>query len=318
VPELSENLLVPNRFLKLGILGHPLSHTLSPLLHGELLRQAGLNGEYRPYDIAPEKLVETLRHFAENGGCGLNVTIPHKMAVIPLLGQVSENARLLGAVNTIVIGENGETLGENTDISGFIRSLPPSVQSALPQSHILLLGAGGSARAVLAGLIQLGTERITIMARQPSKADALKQDAQAMKKAYHSDTELHTGTFQRATDIIKPVQGLINTTPLGMWPQEENSPFDSDNLKSLLDSRGLQPFVYDLIYRPLHTQLLKQAETLGAQTFNGLDMLILQGFAAFELWSKKQVLIQLEPLRALLQANLRPNQNQATTNEAIA
>jgi len=273
-------------YFKLGILGHPLSHTLSPILHQALLAESQLKGEYLPYDIPPKQLSAHLSKFRAEGGHGLNVTIPHKVAVMPLLDQVSQNAQLLGAVNTIIIQPDGSAHGENTDIIGFTESLPASVKQQLPQQHIVLLGAGGSARAVLAGLIQLGTQKITIAARQIEKAITLKESGLKMRKAYQTQTHIETCLLSELGSLGS-AQGIVNTTPLGMWPHTDESPLSEGVLKHLLQSSpdSSKRFVYDLIYKPRDTQLLKRVQQLNIQNFNGLDMLILQGVAAFKLWT---------------------------------
>lgn len=277
-------------YFKLGILGHPLSHTLSPILHQALLAESQLKGEYLPYDIPPDQLSAHLSRFIAEGGQGLNVTIPHKVAVMPLLTSISQNAQLLGAVNTAIIQANGSSHGENTDIVGFTESLPNPVKQLLPQQHLLLLGTGGSARAVLAGLIQLGTQKITIAARQMKKAHALKESGLQMRTTCQSQTHIETCLFSEL-ETLGSVQGIINTTPLGMWPHTEEAPLSEDLLKHLLQPSPASSghFVYDLIYKPRDTQLLKLAQKLNIQTFNGLDMLILQGVAAFKLWTHAEL-----------------------------
>jgi shikimate dehydrogenase len=291
-------------YFKLGILGHPLSHTLSPILHQALLEETGLSGEYRPYDVPPELLHAELQKFARAGGRGLNVTIPHKVTVIPLLDTVSQNASLLGAVNTVIFQEGGTLHGENTDIIGFTSSLPASLISQLKDQHVLLLGAGGSARAVLAGLIQLGTQKITIVARHTEKASFLKQAGLNMVTTYQSKTQLETCLFSEL-EYLNFAQGIVNTTPVGMSPHPDESPLSKNVLKHLFKQEPenlSRYFVYDLIYKPKDTQLLKMAQNMGIQTFNGLDMLILQGVAAFKLWTHSKLPSSESFLEGLRQA----------------
>jgi shikimate dehydrogenase len=295
-------------YFKLGILGHPLSHTLSPILHQALLAKSQLKGEYLPYDIPPKQLSAHLSKFIAEGGHGLNVTIPHKVAVMPLLNVISQNAQLIGAVNTITIKPDGNSHGENTDIIGFTESLPSLLKQQLPQQHIVLLGAGGSARAVLAGLIQVGTQKITIVARQIEKATSLKESGLQMRTAYQTQTHIETCLFSDLK-TLGSAQGIINTTPLGMWPHPDESPLSESVLKHLLQASpdSSKKFVYDLIYKPHDTQLLKQAQNLNVQTFNGLDMLILQGVAAFKLWTHAELPSSesfLEVLRQVLRRAL--------------
>ncbi|WP_303675152.1 shikimate dehydrogenase family protein [Vampirovibrio chlorellavorus] len=276
-------------FLKLGIIGYPLTHSLSPLLHAELMRGLGLAGEYAKYELPPEQLVTRLRELEQQGLRGLNVTIPHKVAVMQEMDWLSPQAELAGAVNTIVFetqADNGgiKRRGHNTDIAGFMRSLPPQVREALPHSHLLILGAGGSARAVMTGLIEARTQAITFAVRNPAKALSITSDGQLIKTTLNSPTRLNLVALETVDDL-SGFAGLINTTPVGMYPQIETCPLRP----ALLDSLPESGWVYDLIYRPLETQLLQQASQRNRLSLNGLDMLIYQGICAFELWSGRPV-----------------------------
>jgi shikimate dehydrogenase len=286
----------PDAYLKLGIIGFPLKHTLSPVFQSRLLELANRPGEYLPYELDAEALKAHLANFSQQGGCGLNVTIPYKVAVLPHLDWVSPEAQMLGAVNTVVFEtQDATSKGYNTDITGFVRSLPTAVVKALPNMHVLLLGAGGSARAVAAGLIQQGVGAITLSLRNPEKAADFMASMETMVRFYQGDAATQTCLSWRILDDISAlpdIQGIVNTTPLGMWPETQASPLSSDILRALAqnqsDSTALR-FVYDLIYRPLKTQFMRDAVDSGyseaALTINGLDMLIHQGIAAFELWA---------------------------------
>jgi shikimate dehydrogenase len=270
--------------LKLGIIGQPLTHSLSPLLHAQLMHRMELNGEYRKYELSADGLADALNTLAEQGIRGLNVTIPHKVAVMPLLNQLSAEAELAGAVNTIVFEADGTRKGYNTDISGFMRSLPIALIDRLPESNVLVLGAGGSARAVLAGLIQMGAAAITFAVRDPQRAVSLLGDAEMMKQAYRANTQINTVSLF-SLPSLESFQALINTTPVGMWPAEEQSPLTPIQLETLPTGS----VVYDLVYRPPQTRLLQDAANLGLPTVNGLDMLLYQGICSFELWQDKSV-----------------------------
>lgn len=261
---------------------------------------AGLAGEYLPYELSADGLEAHLFSFAAQGGRGLNVTIPYKVAILPHLDWISPEARMLGAVNTIVFEHSPsppstpllpQRKGYNTDITGFIRSLPESVLTQLPSMHVLLLGAGGSARAVAAGLIQQGVARLTLALRNPEKAADFIAAMSAMKQFYQTQTHLDWVTLD-AIAKLPNVQGIINTTPVGMWPETQASPLPLNDLRALLQNQTAQDtvrFIYDLIYRPLETQLMRHAIESGycqdLLAINGLDMLIHQGLAAFELWA---------------------------------
>lgn len=270
--------------LKLGIIGQPLTHSLSPLLHAQLMHLMGLNGEYRKYELPAQRLEDSLQEFAKQGIRGLNVTIPHKVAVMPLMNSLNQEAELAGAVNTIVFEQDGTRKGYNTDIAGFTRSLPIHIIDRLPESNVLILGAGGSARAVVAGLIQLGAVSITLAVRDPQRAVALLSDAEVMKQTYGRATQVHTVSLY-SLPSLESFQILINTTPVGMWPDDSKSPLTP----ILLETLPSGAIVYDLVYRPPQTMLLQQAAALGLRTVNGLDMLLYQGVCSFELWQDKRI-----------------------------
>ena len=285
--------------LKLGIIGQPLTHSLSPHLHAQLMQQLDIQGVYRKYELKPAELAEALNAFAEDGVRGLNVTIPHKVAVMSQMDWLSPEAELAGAVNTVVfdaVDADGTPFprchkkGYNTDITGFVRSLPQSVVDRLPEINMLVLGAGGSARAIMTALIQLNVGALTFAVRSPEKTVRLTSDAEMIKETYGRRTEINIVSLL-SLPSLEGFGGLINTTPVGMWPDENFSPIDSVQLETLPTGS----FVYDLIYRPVETQLLKDAKAHGFHVMNGLDMLIYQGICAFELWQEKTVPQSLLP-----------------------
>lgn len=289
-------------FLKLGIIGQPLTHSLSPLLHAHLMRLLQLEGEYRKYELQPADLANALRTFAAQGVRGLNVTIPHKVTVMSQMDWLSPEAELAGAVNTIVFdpAENRRK-GYNTDITGFMRSLPADAVDWLPESDLLILGAGGSARAVMTGLIQAQAASITFAVRNPGRAVSITSDGEVIKQAYASATHLKLVSLD-SLPSLEAFQGIINTTPVGMYPNESQSPIGAIQLETL----PAGSLVYDLIYRPVETQLLRDAKSLGLHTVNGLDMLIYQGICSFELWSGQDVPERfVEDLRQQLQHALK-------------
>lgn len=292
--------------LKLGIIGEPLSHSLSPLLHTHVLQRMSLAGEYRAYEVPEAALAETLARFAREGGTGLNVTIPHKRAVMPLCTTLSREAQLVGAVNTLIYREGGWH-GDNTDALGFRESLPGLIVDRLPGSQVLIIGAGGAARAVLAALISLKTAQVMLAVRSPEKALNILAEAERMKTAYQSPTELGLVAWEEAGHW-ENLDGVVNATPVGMAPDLDRSPLDWSELQSL--SAGA--WVYDLVYRPLHTRLLTDAMSLGLETIDGLGMLIRQGVASFERWSgysvPEQITRELHPLLTdALLAQARPS-----------
>jgi shikimate dehydrogenase len=337
-----------------GLLGWPLGHSVSPAMHNAVFQALGLDGRYDALPTPPERLVERVAGLATAGYRGVNVTIPHKQAVMALLDEPSPAARAIGAVNTVTIDPvngihrlnaprplrawegddspagpvNGihrlnaprplrawegddsaapvgashfqpeisisgtATLrGDNTDWLGFLHPLDARGFD-LAGKAALILGAGGSARAVTYALLQRGLAHLSIWSRNPTRAAALAQHARALAPSL---------TIHQFTNSPFTISGcspdlVINTTPLGMWPHVDDSPWPA----GLPMPRGA--LVYDLVYRPERTRFLQQAETAGCAVQGGLEMLVVQGAAAFELWTgqKPPLDIMLVAARAAL------------------
>ncbi len=282
-----------------GLLGYPLGHSVSPAMHNAAFQALGLDGRYDALPTPPERLAEIVAGLRAAGYRGFNVTIPHKQAVMALLDELSDAAQAIGAVNTIVVQRFGKSLpgqmgtddlpnrptvlrGDNTDWLGFLHPLDARGFDLAGKSA-LLLGAGGSARAVVYALVQRGLAHLCIWARNPQRAAALAAHAQSLSPTLtinHSQF-----TINHSPDLI------INTTPLGMWPHVDASPWPAD----LPIPAGA--LVYDLVYRPERTRFLQQAEAAGCATQGGLEMLVVQGAAAFELWTGRQ-----PPLKVMMAA----------------
>ena len=278
-----------------GLLGYPLGHSVSPAMHNAAFQTLGLDGRYDALPTPPEQLAERVAVLAAAGYRGVNVTIPHKQTVMPLLDDLSDAARAIGAVNTVVIdqglpvlgrtGSPSDLHGDNTDWLGFLHPLD-TCGLDLAGKSALLLGAGGSARAVVYALVQRGLAHLSIWARTPHRAAEL---------AHHAQTLSPSLTIHPFTHSLFPIPRspalIINTTPLGMWPQVDASPWPA----GLSFPAGA--LVYDLVYRPERTQFLRQAEAAGCATQGGLEMLVIQGAAAFELWTG-----QKPPLEVMMAA----------------
>ena len=277
------------RFYHLGLTGYPLTHSLSPQLHAAALRSLALIGEYRLYPILPEDqpglggLLNSLRTGELDG---LNVTLPHKEAVIPWLDELSPVARSVGAVNT-VFRRDGRLFGENTDVPGFWADLEKhffsdpgtSVRGRCAQEaqkKALVLGAGGAARAVVFALNAHGWQ-VTLAARQRDQAERLIQSlGQVPGIASPRPELLEAGALEPFLDDY----GLIvNATPVGMEPDIDHSPWP----KGLPFPRAAS--VYDLIYNPGETLLLRQARAAGLRAVSGLGMLVEQAALSFEIWT---------------------------------
>lgn len=257
----------------IGLIGYPVAHSYSPAMHNAAAAALGLNVAYVPLPVSPERLPDALRGLVALGFRGVNVTVPHKEAVMSHLDAVFPAARVIGAVNTIVIGD-GRLTGFNTDWSGFLADLE-SYRLALYGRDCLVLGAGGSARAVVYALLRRGG-RVSVLARRPDQARRL---AEELKPAFPSAADIAVGRLDDAPRVAaqldEPV--IVNATPLGMSGERaELSPWP--------DGAPFPPgaFVYDLIYNPAETRLMAQARAAGRRAANGLGMLVGQAAEAFE------------------------------------
>jgi shikimate dehydrogenase len=275
----------------LGLLGHPLGHSYSPLIHHDLLELAGLKGEYKLFDYTLEQLeTGAISSMLMSGVHGFNVTIPYKVLLHDKLPALTPAAKRVGAVNTVfrVDVDNEITLiGHNTDSTGFYKSLTPQTQETLEAGHAIVLGGGGSARAVLAAMIFEGktpVQKITLVMRHPEKANDLKLAFSEWVKDAHTSTTLEV-IHSDALDATRlaSVDVLVNCTPVGMHPDVNATPL------SLLQVEALNPnaHVVDLIYNPSETVLMKLARDHGCPVVqNGLGMLIHQAIEAFSTWTK--------------------------------
>lgn len=257
----------------LGIIGHPLTYTLSPAMHNAALDDASLDYCYLPFVVAPEDLESAVAGVRALGIAGLNVTMPHKETVIELLDDISSEARTIGAVNTIH-NVDGHLKGYNTDGTGFIRSLKEELVD--PEGrHAIVLGTGGAARAVAVALINEGAAGISLVGRSAAKVEALKTHLQDGT----GSVSIKTLSFDDdLADIFGVGDLVVNATPIGMK--------ESANLLPVpLEYIDCRHFIYDLIYTPSETALVKAAKDKGAKAVNGLGMLLYQAVTAFEIWT---------------------------------
>lgn len=266
-----------NKMFHLGLIGWPLGHSLSPVMHNAALAAAGLEGDYHLYPIPTDEqgailLAETLEKVRTGEINGLNVTIPHKQNVILLLDELSPAAKAIGAVNTILFRE-GKLIGENTDWIGFTNDLRDFLleNNTPSECNAVVLGAGGSARAVVYALTQSGWQ-VTIAARRVEQASRLAADFASSAVKVQSKI-LDKNCVQPSTRLI------VNTTPVGMSPHTSDSPWPAE---AVFPSGAA---LYDLVYNPPETALMKAAEVRGLYTSNGLGMLAGQAARAFELWT---------------------------------
>jgi shikimate dehydrogenase len=251
-----------------GVIGQPIAHSRSPKLHGHWLKTYGLVGHYIPMDVAPADLETVLRTLPKAGFVGANVTVPHKEAALRLADHVSDRASVIGAANTLVFREDGSIHADNTDGYGFMANLRSGAPDWNPQDGpAVVFGAGGAARAVLQALAEAGVPEILLTNRTRTRADHLKEEF---------GQRITVVDWVQAGNVIEDAELVVNTTSLGMQGQPE--------LRVPLD--GLQPgaVVTDLVYAPLQTHLLQQAEEVGCTTVDGLGMLLHQAVPGFERW----------------------------------
>ena len=252
-----------------GVIGWPVAQSLSPRLHGFWLRQHGIDGAYVALPVRPEDFGRVVEALPLMGFAGANVTVPHKEAAYALSGALDEDARATGAVNTLAF-ESGFVRGFNTDVRGFAASFSGSLgPDAARNGPVVVLGAGGAARAVVVALARAGASEIRLINRTKSRADAL---AAAMGRYTHI-VACEWGAWDKA---LSGARLLVNTTSLGM---RGKPPLDID-LTALPETAG----VADIVYNPLKTDLLRQANARGHRTMDGLGMLMHQAVAGFAVW----------------------------------
>lgn len=254
-----------------AVLGHPISHSLSPALHGYWLKRHGINGSYEAIETPAEALAETLKKLADAGYRGVNLTVPLKEAVMPLLDEIDPIAQQIGAVNTVVFAK-GKMTGYNTDAYGFIQNLQSSHHPIIPSSAFIF-GAGGAARAILAGLIEAGVEKIMICNRNKERAEELANLFSRHSRA-GGNLEMDVCEWDRHQTHLPHYSLIINTTSLGMKNQ---FPLEVD-----FSNYPPETLVTDIVYNPLETPFLRNAQAANLPTVDGLGMLLYQGQKAFE------------------------------------
>jgi shikimate dehydrogenase len=286
---------------KCGVIGFPLAHSISPRFQQPAFDHLGLDVSYRAYETPPDALPAFFAGLREGPWLGCNVTIPHKQAVLALVDAVGEEARQIGAVNTVVKEPDGRLSGHNTDAAGFLRALEADAGFAPRGETAVLLGAGGAALAVAVALLRAGLRRLTIANRTAQRAQAT---VDALARHFAPDRLAAAGLDSEA--LRRPLADaslLVNSTSVGMahGPAPDAVPLPP----ALLGSHLL---VYDLVYNPSRTPLLRAAAAAGARTQEGLPMLVYQGALAFERWTGRPapVAIMLEHGRRALAGSSRP------------
>jgi len=265
---------------KFGVIGFPLTHSLSPQIHNFAFKNLKIDAMYEKIEIAPENFSDSISQLKSAGYSGLNITIPYKQKIMSFLDEIDNDANTVGAVNTIV-NNGGKWIGYNTDVYGF---MSPVIDLKERITDCLVLGSGGATRAVIYTLAKyLEPKSITIAARNPEKSVNLRNEF----GAYFNKIQIFLHSFEDTWQILSKFNLIVNTTPLGTFPNIDQTP-----LLNMINLRD-QTIVYDLVYNPLETKFLKDAEKAGKNIFliNGMEMLIQQAASAFKLWTNKEMLV---------------------------
>ncbi len=251
-----------------GVIGSPIAHSRSPLIHGHWLKTNGIRGYYIPMDVAADDLATVIRTLPKAGFVGVNITIPHKERVLEIADLITDRAALIGAANTLIFRKDGKIHADNTDGYGFMKNLEDAQSGWTPQSGpAAVLGAGGASRAVIAALLDAGVPEILISNRTRVRADALQSEFGKRLVVYD---------WVQAGNMLEPATLVVNTTSLGMMGKPP--------LRVPLDGLRAGTLVTDLVYAPLKTKFLEVAEEMGCRAVDGLGMLLHQAVPGFERW----------------------------------
>ena len=261
----------------LGIIGNPIEHSMSPVIQNMALKTLDLDYVYIPFQVEKDDLATVFAGFKAINLRGFNVTIPHKQNVIPLLAHITDTAKMIGAVNTVWLEEDGWH-GTNTDIDGFIAPLQKNDRDWSTITP-LVLGNGGASRAVIVGCNQLGCPEIKVVGRNLDKLKAFQESWQ--NTGLRSKISIHLWDELNNPNLIAESQLIVNTTPIGMYPNV------NDSVLTIEQNQNIQPdtIAYDLIYIPRPTLFLQKAQQQGAITIDGSQMLVEQGAVGFKIWT---------------------------------
>ena len=274
------NNLISGKTKVCGVIGDPIEHTMSPAMHNVAFKKLGLDWVYLPFRVSKEEVSEAIDGMRALNIRGLNVTIPHKTTVIPFLDKLDPPAEKIGAVNTIG-NDAGILTGYNTDASGFLRAMLE--KGVNPEGKgIVVLGAGGASRGI-SFILAENSARLVIFNRRLEKAEDLARRVSQLAKNEVKALELKA---ENLAPVLKKADVLVNTTSVGMIPGSNETPVPAGLLKP-----GL--VVFDIVYNPLKTRLLREAEAAGARTISGIEMLVWQGALAFEKWTGEKAPVDL-------------------------
>jgi len=259
------------------LIGHPVAHSFSPYIHNFLAKEQRIDLRYTCFDVEPNKVKEALEGIRALGIVGSNVTIPHKIEVMPYLDEIDRNAQIIGAVNTIH-NKEGKLIGYNTDGLGFVKSVLAEGH-ALKNKHVMVLGAGGASRAIVVELAAHGVRKLTICNNTLEKAKVLEEKV----TSHFQNVQVEIMPLQVNETALADVDVLINTTPLGMSSKKDLSPID----EKIVPPAHL--VVCDIVYTPHDTKLLKWAMTHNLKVVHGIGMLINQAISSFEIWNELEI-----------------------------
>ncbi len=267
-----------------GVMGDPVAHSLSPAMHNAAFAHLGMDWVYLPLPVQRGDLARAMQGLRALQFSGANVTVPHKQDIVPLLDELTPQARLTGAVNTLY-WDNKRLVGHNTDGAGLVRSLREDTGFEPRGQAVIMLGAGGSARAAAVELAREGVRRLLILARRREQGEELAR--LALRAGSQVDVAVRALDEVMSPGIFAGADLLVNTTPVGMVPETSASPLPA--------TRGLGPplLVYDLVYNPRQTRLLQQARQAGCRVASGLGMLLYQGVLAFQCWTGREAPVEI-------------------------
>lgn len=256
------------------LFGNPVAHSFSPLMHNTALDYYDMEGTYYAVGLENRELTELSVHLNEDSFLGANITIPYKQVLMDYVDVLDTSANEIGAVNTLV-SKDYRLKGYNTDLHGFLAPLKEH-ENMLAGERAIIFGTGGASRAIVAALDAIGMESICLISRSPNK------------KVFEEYSNVWIGSYNEWTALAEEALLVVNATPLGMHPQQDESPV-RENEKQFLAGR----ICYDIVYNPLETNFMEMGESVGATVIGGLEMLIHQGSRSFELWTGKPFPINL-------------------------
>jgi len=271
-----------------GIIGDPIEHTMSPAIHNAAFQAMGLDYVYVAFGVKGEGLRQAIEGMRALGMRGMSITIPHKVAALPLMDKLDPLAEKIGAVNTVV-NDNGVLTGYNTDATGFLQAmLEKGVDPA--GKNVTIVGAGGASRAVSFILADRGANPVIL--NRIEEIDWAIDLAARISESFGKDVEALELTSDNLAGVLDKTEILVNATSVGMSPNVDNTPVPADLLRADLT-------VYDIVYNPVKTRLLQNAEAAGATIISGVDMLVWQGVVAFEKWTGQKPPVEIMKAEAL-------------------